>query len=172
MRIYNVAAVLAALGIAGAASAQTKTLDLAPVGISIRGGVVLPLDSTLENLGNSLIGLGLEYQLPTSYLKKGETFLALDYFAAQIGGGKGAVFPLSINQRWYQDEEAARRTYYFVGIGATFIDVTSAGTAIGVRGGFGTELGDRIFAEVAGYVSDKVGGARGNAVGLYLGYRF
>ncbi|MGV3617843.1 MAG: hypothetical protein ACO1SV_21165 [Fimbriimonas sp.] len=172
MRIFTATAVIAALGIAGAASAQTSTIDLTPVGISVRGGVVLPLDSTLENLGTSLLGLGIEYTLPTSYLRTGETFLALDYFAPRFAGDKGSVFPLTINQRWYNDVDAARRTYYFLGLGATFIDIVNSDVAIGVRGGFGTELGDRIFAEVAGYLSDKKGGARANAVGLYLGYRF
>ena len=172
MRIITAAAVLAALGTAGAASAQTSTIDLTPVGISVRGGVVLPLDSALEGLGTSLIGLGVEYQLPTSYLRTGETYFALDYFRARVAGDKGSVFALTINQRWYQNPEAARRNYYFLGIGPTLIDIVSSDTALGVRGGFGAELGDRIVAEVAGFLSDKAGGARGNAVGLYLGYRF
>lgn len=172
MRIITAAAVLAALGTAGAASAQTKTIDLTPVGVTVRGGVVLPLDSTLESLGNSLIGIGLEYQLNRSYLPKGETFVALDYFSPRVAGDKGSVFPLTINQRWYTDENALRRRYYFLGIGASFIDIVNAETAIGIRGGFGAELGDRLIAEVAGYLSDKAGGARANAVGVYLGYRF
>jgi hypothetical protein len=172
MRIFTAAAVLAALGTAGAASAQTNTLNLTPVGISVRGGVVLPLDSTLENLGNSLIGLGLEYQLPRSYLPNGETYLALDYFAPRIGGDKGSVFPLTINQRWYDNPDGLRRNYFFLGLGAAFIDVTNSEVAVALRGGYGIELGDRIFTEITGYVSDKAGGARANGVGLYLGYRF
>jgi hypothetical protein len=173
MRIITAAAVLAAFGIAGAASAQTRTLDLQPVGVSVRGGVVLPLDNQLEDLGTSLIGLGVEYTLPQPLIRSGgETFLSLDYIAAKIGGDKGSVFPLAINQRWYTDESAIRRSYYFFGVGATFLDLDRAETTIGIRGGFGTELGDRIFAEVAGFLSDKAGGARANGLGLYLGYRF
>lgn len=172
MRIITAAAVLAALGTAGAASAQTRIIDLQPVGVTVRGGVVLPLDSTLERLNNSLIGIGIEYQMNRSLLSKGETFIALDYFTPRVAGNKGSVWPLTINQRWYTDENALRRRYYFLGIGASFIDIVNSETAIGVRGGFGAELGDRIIAEVSGYLSDKAGGARANAVGVYLGYRF
>ena len=173
MRIYTFAAVLAALGTAGAASAQTRTLDLSPTGISVRGGVVLPIDNKLEDLGTNLLGIGVEYSLPTPLIRGGgETFLSLDYIAPRIAGDKGSVWPLAVNQRWYTGSDALRRSYAFLGVGITFVDTDSSGSTIGVRGGFGTELGDRIFAEVGGFLSDKVKGTRGSGVGLYLGYRF
>lgn len=144
-----------------------------PSGLSVRGGVVLPVDNSLENLGSNLIGIGVEYLLPTPLVRGGgETFLSLDYMAPRIGGPKGSVWPLAVNQRWYTNSSSIRRNYAYLGLGVTFVDVASSGSTIGVRGGVGTELGDRIFAEVGGFLSDKVKGVNANGVGLYLGYRF
>lgn len=173
MRNLTAVAVVAALGIAGAASAQqTRTLNLTPSGLSVRGGVVFPLDSNLRDVSNSLIGLGVDYQLPTPLIKGGETYLAFDYFAKKIAGEGGRVWPVTINQRVYANNNGGRRTYYFLGAGVAFIDVNKAQTVLALRGGFGTELSDRIFAEVAGTVSEKGKDTSANAVGLYLGYRF
>lgn len=174
MRIFTAAAVVAALGIAGAASAQqTRTLNLTPSGISVRGGIVFPSDKALQDVSKTLIGLGVDYQLPAPLIKGGETFIAFDYYAHKIAGEGGHAWPITINQRIYTGgSEANRRTYFFLGAGIAFIDVTNSDTAVAFRGGFGTEVSDRIFAEVAGTLTDKAGGSRANAVGLYVGYRF
>lgn len=164
----------AVLGAASVASAQgdTRTIDLTPAGLTIRGGVALPIDPSLTDVGASLFGLGIDYAPPRTLIRGGETYFSIDYFSARFGAGRGSVFPVAFNYRVYDNPNALRRNYYFVGVGATFLDVQSAGTAIGFRGGVGTELGQNIIAEITGYISDRAGGARGNAIAFYLGYRF
>lgn len=172
-RIITVAAMLAAIGITGVAAAQSPTApDLTPVNVTFRGGVALPLDSRLTDVGNTLLDLGAEYMLPTPWIRGGETFFSLDYFTQGLNG-RGSVIPFMVNQRWYQgDENQVRRRYFFLGAGVAFIDVNRSNTAIGIRGGIGQELSDHVVAEIAGYLSDRAGGARANAVTFSLGYRF
>lgn len=172
-RMFTAAAAIAAFGVAGVASAQSNAPDLTPTAVTFRAGVSLPLDDKLTDVGNSLINLGLEYIPSKSLIKGGETFYSLDYFAASFQGDRGTVMPLMINQRWYNGgPDVFRRSYLFLGVGVAFIDVTNSGTAVAVRGGYGQELSDHIIAEIAGYISDKAGGARANAVTVCLGYRF
>jgi hypothetical protein len=172
-RITTIAATIAAIGITSVAAAQSPTSpELTPVNITIRGGIVLPLDSKLTDVGNTLLDLGAEYTLPTPLIKGGETFFSVDYWTKGLGG-HGSVIPLMINQRWFQGTDSQiRRRYFFVGAGVAFVDVTRSNTAIGVRGGIGQELSDHVVAEIAGYLSDRAGGARANAVTFSLGYRF
>ena len=60
----------------------------------------------------------------------------------------------------------------FLGFGGAMIDIHSSNAALAARGGFGADLGDAIFFEVAGLLTDKVDGATADSVGFYLGYRF
>ncbi|AIE84960.1 hypothetical protein [Fimbriimonas ginsengisoli] len=172
-KIYTVAATIAAIGIAGVAAAQSPTQpDLTPVNITVRAGIALPLDSALTNVGNTLLDLGVEYMIPTSLVKGSETFISLDYWTKGFNGN-GNVIPLMVNQRWYQGgADVLKRRYFFLGAGVAFVDVNRSNTAIGIRGGIGQELGEHIVAEIAGYLSDRAGGARANAITFSLGYRF
>jgi len=173
-RMFIAAATVAALGIAGAAAAQSPTQsDLTPVNVTIRGGATIPLDSELTNLGNTLLDLGVEYQLPESLFGKlGETFVSLDYWGKGITFGQGSVVPLMLNQRWYVGGTQRQRSYFFLGAGVAFVDVASSNSAVGLRGGIGQELGDHIIGEIAGYISDRAGNARANAVTFCVGYRW
>jgi len=174
-RIISAAATIAAFGIVGSASAQTSlsSTDLTPTAVTFRGGVCLPLDQTLTDVANSLVDLGVEYVPSSSLIKGGETFYSLDYFSTGFHGSKGTVWTGAINQRWYHGgPDAYRRSYLFLGIGGSVLDVNTSGTAFAVRGGYGQELGEHIIAEVAGYISDRAGGARANSVTFSLGYPF
>lgn len=172
-RTLNAVAAIAAFSIAGVASAQGGvTQDLTPVNVTVRLGVALPLDSALTDVGSTLIDLGAEYTIPTPLIKGGETYLSVDYWAKGIRGDKGSVVPLFLNQRWYRPGNQIRRGYLFLGAGVDFIDTTSSNTAVGLRGGIGQELGEHIIAEVSGWLSDRAGNARANAVTFSLGYRF
>jgi len=171
--MFTVAATVAAFGIVGVAAAQSSNSpDLTPTGVTVRLGASIPLDSSLTNLGNTLLDFGAEYTIPTPLIKGGETFLSVDYWGRNLNFGQGSVVPLFINQRWYTGSTETKRTYFFLGAGIDFIDVVSSNTALGLRGGFGEELGEHIIAEVAGYISDRAGGARANAVTFSIGYRF
>lgn len=176
-RMFTAAALFAAFGIAGVASAQQggPTADLTPYNVTVRGGVAIPLDSRLTDVGRTLIDLGVEYQLNNSLLKTGETFFSLDYLATNLRFQHGSVIPFMINQRFYLSQPVGddyRRNYWFIGAGVSFIDISSSDTAIGLRGGFGAELSEHVVAELAGYISDRASGVRANAVTISLGYRF
>ncbi len=169
------AALAAALGVCGFAAAQNvpANIDYNANGFSVRGGVAVPLDSTLSDLGSTLIDIGVEWTFPTPLLANGETYLSADYFGKGIKFDKGSVIPLAINQRIYnRGDEQGQRTYYFFGVGIAFIDVDTSGTAALARAGFGKELGLNTFFETAGYISDRGGGARANSITFNLGYRF
>lgn len=175
MRImFTTAAVCAAIGISGVAAAQTnQPLDLTPTGVTVRAGVALPFDSSLTDVGNTLINIGVEYQPGNSLLKGSDTFYSVDLFTPSIRLDRGTVVPVAINQRWYHGgPDVFRRGYVFAGVGPTFIDVDKSRIALGGRVGIGQELGEHVVAEIAGYISDKAGGARANSITFNLGYRF
>ncbi|CAN5705767.1 hypothetical protein BH11ARM2_BH11ARM2_07120 [soil metagenome] len=161
-------------GVAAAASAQTDTgRDATPYGISVRGGVVFPLESSFSNAFNpTLLGLGAEYTLTNPIIKGGETFFAVDFFTSQIGR-KNNVFPVTINQRFYTSRrDYGSRTYGFIGLGIVFIDTPTNGNGFGGRFGGGIELGEHVYTEASVFLASKTNGIGANAAGVYLGYRF
>jgi hypothetical protein len=119
-----------------------------------------------------LIDVGVEYQMPNSFLPSGETYFSLDYMAASWNGEKGSNFPFAINERFYSHGYYGHRSYIYLGIGIDFMDVTSSNTVIAARGGLGEELGERIFTEVGANVGDKRDGVAPDAITASLGYRF
>jgi hypothetical protein len=176
MRRNNAIAVLAAaFGLSVAASAQNSPgqLDLTPYNIAVRAGVALPFDTGLSNYGNPLMDLGVEYTLPHSLLEFGQTYVSLDYFANNLSFADG-VLPICLNQRFLirRIPGSARRTYGFIGIGGADIAIGKANFVPAARAGVGADLGDAIFFEIAGTVSDIGQTARADAVTFSLGYRF
>lgn len=172
--LLKCAALSAIVGGAAIASAQTaRPLDFIPYGMTIRGGVAVPLDSSLTNLDNVLINIGLEYQLPQSLFRSGESYFSLDFWTASLDFTKGSIFPLMINHREYMTGDIwGQRTYWFAGAGVAFIDVVSSTTAVAARLGVGKELGERIIFEGAVTITDRQSGVRANALTFNLGYRF
>lgn len=168
MNIKMLAAV-AALGVVGAAQAQSTY----PYNIAVRGGLVFPIEDRFSDIGGSLLGLGVDYTLPRSLVKGGETYLSLDYISQTLGG-EDRVWPIAINQKVYQSGgEFGKRTYAFVGLGGVIVDAQGAdGTAFLLRGGLGKELGNNIFGEATLTLADKTDGFRANGLGLYIGYRW
>lgn len=172
MKLINATAVMAALGLAGAASAQTRTLDFDLSGISVRAGVTWSAEDDLKKYGSTFTGIGAEYTLAVPLMKGGETYLSADYITKRLFGERGSILGFTANQRWYLGSGNGLRNYYFLGAGFAFVDYSSSEVAFFGRGGVGTELSDRIFAEAIGTVTPKAGGASGTTVGVYLGYRF
>ena len=169
----SAAAILAALSLAGVANAQSNsTIDASPNNITIRVGVALPIDQSLSNVSNTFSNIGIEYLFNSSLIKGGDTYLSVDGFFKDFSSV--TAYPVAINQRFYTGKSAeGRRSYYFVGLGVTWTDVSSTTyNAISARGGIGTELGPNIIAELTGYISDAAGGTRANAITINLGYRF
>ena len=173
MRKFTAAALVAAFGACGIASAQSSsTADLYPSGLTLRGGVAIPLDSSLTNVGSALGNIGVEFYI-RPLLSNGETYVAADWFFRAFGnrGGSGNVFPITVNHRVFTSDNEYR-SYYFFGVGASFISVNGNGTAITGRFGVGQELGRAVVAEIAGLLSDRAGGARANAITFNVGYKF
>lgn len=172
MRRITTLAALAALS-CGAFAQSDTTVNYTPVDLSLRAGVNIPVDSGMSDLGNTLFAFGLDYRFGRSLLANGESYLSVDYFTKNFRFEKGSVWPIAINQRFFVGDKATgTRTYMFAGLGIAVIDVNSTGTTALIRGGIGAELGDSIFFETAGYLSDKVDGVRANSFAFYLGYRF
>lgn len=164
---------LAALMISGAAYAQTS--DLGMNGVSIRLGMVFPLDNTLSSVNDNFANLALEFQAPSSMAKNTDTYFALDYFSKNLGNfGKGSVVPITFNMRVYQKSNVTRQTYAYGGIGVAFVDLAGPSeTVLCVRGGFGMNTTEHLFIEAGGTFSAATPSQGSfNTVGLYVGYRF
>jgi hypothetical protein len=172
--LISVAAV-SALGISATAVAQTNFPNgtYTPTNISIKGGVGLPLDSNLSNIVSTFIAVGGEFQLPEPLIKGGDTYFNLDWFTKSLGGTP-SFLNLSINERWYMgsDKLVGRRKYLFLGAGMDFLNITRSDDVVAIRGGLGAELGENIFAEVAGYLGDQADGIHPDVLGVFIGYRF
>ncbi|RYG36636.1 hypothetical protein EON81_09175 [bacterium] len=161
-------------GVAAVASAQTSTVgDTYPYGISVRGGIVFPIERSFSDIFSpTLLGLGADYTMDRPLFKGGETFFSLDFFTSQIGR-KGNIVPLMINQRFYSnDKEMGGRTYGFIGLGVVFRDTPNNDATFGGRAGAGLELSERLFTEATLFLSSKRSGIGTNGIGLYVGYRF
>jgi len=171
---------VAALGLVGVACAQSSTtqIDATPSNLTLRGGLVLPLDSNLRENSDFYGGLGLDYEFPNQLIRGSSTFASVDWYFKGSTGSNGNVFPLTLTQRFYSNKGNSYykdgRSYFFVGGGIAIIDVAGKSSSkYCLRGGIGTELGPNIIAEASLTFSDKSKtDVRANAVGFYIGYRF
>jgi hypothetical protein len=161
--------VLAALGASAFATAQIEE----PTNLSLRLGWAYPIDNATRDATRNLIGVGADYYFQRSLLGNGETTLSVDWLGKSGSGAKGNIFPIMLNQRWYNNvSDEMRRTYFFLGAGVAIVDVTSTDTVLAGRAGFGIELSEHLFGEATLIHSDAAGGARATSVGFYIGYRF
>lgn len=163
---------LAALAGAAFSNAQAVTT---PTNLALRIGYAYPIDNTTRDVVKNFIGVGFDYFFDRSLLQGGETTLSVDWLGKSGSGAKGNVFPIMLNQRWYNPNsmgEDNNRSYFFLGAGVAVIDITSTKTVLAGRGGFGMEFGEHIFGEVNVVLSDNANGARATSAGVYLGYRF
>lgn len=168
-------AAVSALGLSATAVAQTNfpTTTYTPTNIAIKGGVGLPIDTNLSNIVSTFMAFGAEFTLPEPLIKGGDTYFSLDWFTQSFAGTPSFV-NLSVNQRWWigQDKVVGRRKYLFVGVGMDFMNIVRSDDVVAARAGLGTELGENIFAEVAGYVGDQDNGIHPDVIGVFIGYRF
>ncbi len=166
----------AAFGLVAAVSAQSRqTIDPTPSGISFRGGIVLPVDDDLRDISNSWFGFGLDYHFNKQYLKNSDTYISLDMVLASDNFDKGIYWPVMLSQKFYTggDELGQNRSYFNVGLGVVFFDVSSADTRLGAKVGFGKEFGPNIFGEATFFMSrQSSGGVNAASFGAYIGYKF
>jgi hypothetical protein len=164
---------LAALMISGAAFAQTS--DLGMNGVSLRFGMVFPLDNTLSSVTDNFANFAIEFQAPSSLAKGTDTYFAIDYFSKNLGNfTKGSVVPVTYNMRVYQKSGTTRQTYAYGGLGVAVVDLTGpSDTVLCVRGGFGMNTSEHLFLEAGGTFTTKTNTQGSfNTIGLYIGYRF
>ena len=171
MKLTTVAAVVAAFGVCGIASAYSGPET--PTNISLRIGVALPIEKSLSDVASNFLAFGLEYTLDKSIFGNGETYIALDWWSKSALQTDQRVSPLTINQRFYGAERSGnRRTYTYLGLGVAFTDFGGSDQGVVFRGGFGVELGEATFSEFGVTVGDRAGAVRPNAVTFSVGYRF
>ena len=147
---------------------------LMPVNMNIRGGFVYPLEDATRNFTGNMFGIGLDFNTNVSLVKGGMGYLSLDYAAKSIGGNKNTFVSVMYNQRFPlgYNKTTETSTYYFAGVGISFIDVTTSKSVLGVRGGVGADLSTNIFAEMTLTFSGNANGAKANTVGVFVGYKF
>lgn len=138
--------------------------------LSIRLGGVYPLERTTRNVTKNMIAIGLDFEAPSNFVKGGKNYFSFDWYGKSGSGAKGNMFPIMFNVRL--GDEPGKQFYSFLGAGLVFMDVTSAKTVFGVRGGIGTRLNANIFAEAAAVLSGDANGAKANSVGVFVGYKF
>jgi hypothetical protein len=163
--------ILVALAVVGAVSAHAD--DTYPYNFSIRLGVVFPVENSYSNISDSFAGVGLEYAFEKSFVAGGESYLSLDYQGKDFGKSKGSVMPLLLNQKWFVgNQEFGLRSYYFVGVGAAFVDYNGSDATIAARLGVGKEFNRNFFGELSLMLADQASGVRPNSVNAYVGWRF
>lgn len=163
--------VLAALGAAAFSNAQPIE---PPTNVAFRLGAAFVWDDNARDVTDTMIGVGFDYFLPRGLFPTGETYISIDWLGRSVDGGKGNIFPVALNHKFYmtQGDFEWQRTYFFAGIGPTFMDLARADTVIGIRGGVGRYFGPNLFGEVTATLSEESQGMRANTIGVYIGYRF
>jgi hypothetical protein len=168
---------LGALAMCAVASAQAPSTDLgaAAQGFGFRLGAFFPADNKLRDAGTTWTDFGVDYDLQSSLIKNGTTYLSVDW-ASKGFFGANHFLAATINQRFYGGSKkyaGGGAPYFFLGIGGTWADFKgSTGSTWLARGGVGTELNNGWFLEAQGVVSPKVNNATLSGVGVSVGYRF
>lgn len=168
MRRYLVGTILAVAGVTAAQAQNPQQLD-------VRGGIWLPVDSTLRDVANIWAGIGVDVHFPTHFLKNAETVLSVDYLTHSLGGSKGNIFPINLNA-YFTVPHGDQTLYYGFGAGAVIADVRSTSkTVFGLRGVLGLNINDEWFIEANYFWSDKyddVNSSRASGLAGYIGFRF
>lgn len=162
-------------GLSAIASAQTSTANQ-PYTFTIRAGGALSIDQNLRDITNGLIGVGLDYTFDKTLFKNSETFLSVDALFKDTHGRNLNIFPIMLNQRFYlsQTPGSTTRTYAYVGLGTTIVDVNPSTATFGGRVGIGAEFAERWVGELAFYASsaNRTGNVHGTFLAGWVGFRF
>jgi hypothetical protein len=143
--------------------------------LSIRGGLWLPVDTTVKDVATIWFAAGVDVHLSTAFLPNSETVLSADYLTHSLGATPGNIFPLTINEYFYRPY-GLHRAYFGLGAGAFVTDVkgSPSKTVFGLKGTLGVELDFRWFAELDYFWSDRFDtgtGARVNGIAAYIGFK-
>jgi hypothetical protein len=163
--------IIAALGIASAASAQYGK----PQGISLRGGMFFPSAASAKAEGKTWFGVGIDYKLKDlNYARTPDDFdtsfvLSLDYY----GKGDHSNMPLLVN--WVSRRDAF---YYSAGGGLGFAKTpdglggteTQTELSYAFAVGFEFQQGSMPFFVEARYFGSAESAL--NGYGIFAGIRF
>lgn len=164
-----------ALAIVPAANAQYKEGEVDFTGWSVRLGYVYPFEDLTRSVTGNMFGIGIDIETPwVRIVDKGESYLSFEWMGKSLDGGKGNFIPIMFNQRFTLTEDGVfgPRSYFFVGAGVVNIDVFNSGLEYGVRGGYGYEFNENLFAEASLMFTTEADNARASSVGAYIGWRF
>jgi hypothetical protein len=172
--------ILCLAALVGAAAMSHAQLNMQqPTNLAFRLGIGLPFDEeTRDHIGSTLLGVGVDYFFERALIPSanGETYISIDWLARGSNGEHGNMFPIMLNQRWYAMDDNPnddRRTYFFAGLGAAFMDIDESDTVLAGRVGLGAELGPNIFGEANLVLTGPdSGGFHGTGINFYVGYRF
>lgn len=165
---------VSAFGLGAAAMSSAQVLDPTPSGISLRAGVVIPIDDPISDISELWGGLGLDYAFTKQFLPNGETYVSLDYIFNNIGG-RNSWWPLMLGHRFYRggNDLGEERMYLNVGLGAIFTNLGTSETVFGGKVGIGKEFGPNIFGEITLFLAeDNRFGQNVSCFGAWLGYKF
>lgn len=166
MKLSTLGAVSAAFVLCAAAGAQTAN---APLGASLRLGLVLPTNSsTVDDAGSSMFGFGVDYKLtklPSIGGLSSGLGVSVDYFSR----GDYSNVPLLVNYTLTKN-----RFSVFAGVGVAFTSLpgkndTKFGYQAGISYDLPTASSTPLFVQAGFFGTEQ---SKLNGVGLYLGYRF
>lgn len=161
----------ALLGVAlfGSAFAQQKW-DFTPYGYSFRLGVAFPQSAATRGGDEMWNAIGVDYNLDSSVLRRGDSFLSLDMIMKEFGGQGGTIWSAMINNRFYTTE-GDTRNYFIGGLGFNIINVNGSEMLFGGRFGYGMEMSQQMFLQGV-YTFGAKGDLSPENFGVYVGYRF
>ena len=167
--IAKAGVVAVALGVAGAASAQTN----GPSGISARIGVFFPTDDLAKDLGKTWFGFGADYKI-TRYSVDAPTSDTLSYISISADyyekGGTRSI-PVAVNYNVRNGQ-----LVWSAGLGVDFVRLP-ADNSLGLSGQLGATYEFKngsapynpFFVQAKYFFSSK---SELNGFGVYAGYRF
>lgn len=167
----KLAILAAAAGIV--AGAQAQTFDTS---FSLRGGIQFP---TTADLNGTFWGVGADVNLiGVNLFKGGQTYVSVDWISKNLRFNRNFIIPIALNQRFAlnttSDTMTGPSTYAFAGLGVAIIDIGNAATTFMGRVGLGADFSSNVYGEAALVLTGRAraGGAQGNHLGVWLGYRF
>lgn len=165
---------LSLLAIAATATTFAQTPDYSPVNVSLRTGFSFPFDNAVSDRSKALFTIGADMYFSSKWIPNAETYLSAEWQMSSGSGRRVSIIPILANIRWFgkQNEMTDQRGYFFVGIGAAFVDVFDSKFVLAGRIGMGYEFSPTIYVEGQLLITDYANGARGSGLGLTVGYRF
>ena len=179
MRLTWIAvALVLALGLASAASAQYTDERRSPIGLGL--SVFVPTDSTLSDISSTWLGPVLQWNARFDRFDRPDLIVSVGWFAEDNQFEKASFFPISATYLKRIGEEAENTWYYGGGLGINFVEyerrfpfpqIDESSTEIGIHVVGGREFQGGWFGELRYDFGGSAGGADFNGFMLSVGTR-